>query len=86
MVQFEARDEKGKLLNIQAYSESSEATLNGLYVGTGVKAGTKVTIDGKDWLVTSSSKDQTNTDFQQSSVSIRSGDTETVIGEISGLL
>lgn len=81
----EARDEKGKLLDLAAYSESHQITVDGLYVGEGVKAGNKIAIGGKDYLIESSNKNEANTDFVRASVSLRCGDEDTVIWPLSGL-
>lgn len=83
----EARDEKGKLLDLAPYSQNEELTIDGLFVGTGVGVGTSVTIGGKDYLVSQSNKNESNTEFQTASVTCRGGDTDTVIhtlAEIQG--
>lgn len=61
----EARDEKGKLLDLASYSKSGEVSIDGLYVGTGVEVGSKVTIGGRDMLVSQSNHTENNTEFQQ---------------------
>ena len=81
----ESRDEKGKLLDLAAYSENHEITVDGLYVGEGVKAGDKLTIGGKDYLISTSNKNESNTDFVRGSVTMRCGDEDTVIWPLSGL-
>ena len=81
----EARDEKGKLLDIAAYSRNEEISVNGLYVSSGCTEGGKVTIGGKDYLITSVSKNESNTDFQRSDVSLRGGDNDTVIHTLTDI-
>ena len=70
----EARNVSGAIIDIAAYSKSQELTIDGLFVGSGVEPGTSITIGGKDYLVTSSSKTESNTDFQQGSVTARTAD------------
>ena len=81
----EARDEHGKLLDLAAYSQSTEITIDGLFVGSGVDVGTKVTIGGIDYLVSQSNKTEANTAFQTASVTARCGDADTVIHELSSI-
>lgn len=61
----QARNEKGQIIDIAAFSKSEEVTVNGLYIGSGVEPGTTVRIGAKDYLVTNSTKTEANTDFQQ---------------------
>lgn len=81
----EARDEKGGLLDLASYSKSGELTIDGLFVGDGVEVGTKITIGGKDYLVSQSNKSETNTAFQTGSVTARYGDDFTVIHPLSSI-
>lgn len=75
----EARDEKGKLIDLAAYGETEEITVDGLTTGTGVKNGDVIwlseTIDGttntKGYLVTSTSKTESNTAFVTQNVTAR---------------
>ena len=75
----EARDEKGRIIDIAVYGGGDEVSIDGLVTGSGVKAGDIVTIsetvDGttttKKYLITSSSKNETNTAFQTASVNAR---------------
>lgn len=70
----EARNVSGEIIDIAAYSKAKEITIDGLFVGEGVEPGSSITIGGLDYLVTSSSKTESNTDFQQASVSARAAD------------
>lgn len=81
----EARDEKGKLLDLAPYSKSSEISVDGLFVGTGVEVGSKITIGGKDYLISTSNKSESNTEFNTASVTARCGDTDTVIHALSSI-
>ena len=79
----EARDEKGKLLDLAAYSEGKEVSIDGLFVGNGIAAGSKITLGDRDYLVSNTTKNETNTDFQRGSVSATGGDVSTVIHTVS---
>ena len=67
----QARNEKGQLVDLAVYGGGDEITIDGLVEGDGVAAGTTVNIDGKWYLVTSSSKNESNTAFQTASVNAR---------------
>lgn len=70
----EARNEKGQITDIAAYSKSEEISVNGVYVGSGIEPGTTVTIGSKTYLVTNSTKNESNTAFQEGSITARSAD------------
>lgn len=82
----EARNEKGEIIDIAAYSTSETVEVQGVYVGDGIEPGTKVTIGEKEYLVTSSSKTESNTAFQEGSISCRTADKAVLhtIAEIQG--
>lgn len=71
----EARDEKGRVIDIAVYGGGDEISVDGLVVGDGVKAGSIVTIpEGntpKNYIVTSTSKTESNTAFQTASFNAR---------------
>lgn len=67
----EARNEKGQLIDLAVYGGGDEISVDGLVVGNGVKAGTVVTIDGKNYLVTTTSKTESNTAFQTANFNAR---------------
>lgn len=67
----EARDEKGQLIDLAVYGGGDEITIDGLVKGSGVQAGTTVKLDDKWYLVTSTSKNESNTAFQTTSVNAR---------------
>ena len=73
----EARNVSGEIIDIAAYSKSTEITVDGLFVGSGVEPGTTISIGGNDYLVTTSTKTESNTDFQQGSVTARTADKAT---------
>lgn len=79
----EARNEKGEIIDIAAYSKSEQVTVDGVFVGTGIEPGTVVSIGGKNYLVSSSSKNETNTGFQEGSITARAADSA-VLHAITG--
>lgn len=81
----EARDEKGKLLDLAPYSQGEEITIDGLFVGTGVAVGSKISLGAKDYLVSNASKTESNTAFQTQQITARGGDEDTVIHELSAI-
>ena len=82
----EARNEKGEIIDIAAFSTAETVDVQGVYVGSGVEPGTIITIGEKQYLVTSSSKTENNTAFQEGSISCRTADKATLhpISEIQG--
>ena len=52
----EARNEKGEIIDIAAYSKGTTVDIQGVYTGEGVKAGQTITIGDDDYLVTTVSK------------------------------
>ena len=67
----QARNEKGQLIDIAAYGENEEITVNGLTTGTGVTNGSVITIGSKKYLVTSTSQTENNTEFVTQNVTAR---------------
>lgn len=67
----QARDEKGKLIDIAAYDEEREFTIDGLYTNEGLDIGTVVTVDDKNYLITSRSRTESNTSFETASLVAR---------------
>ena len=67
----EARNEKGQLIDLAVYGGGDEISVDGLVVGDGVQAGTVVTIAGKNYLVTTTSKTESNTAFQTANFNAR---------------
>ena len=82
----EARNEKGQIIDIAAYSKSEEVSIDGVYTGSGVEPGTTVTIGDKSFLVTNSTKNESNTAFQEGSIQARTADNATLhtLSEIQG--
>jgi len=73
----EARDEKGKITDYAAYSNAKTVNITGVMdtaKGTLVTAGSKITLDGKDWIVDSVSKNESNSAFVEVSVSAKTAD------------
>ena len=84
----EARDDKGRVVDLAAYSRQQSVTIQGLMdtaKGTLATAGSKLTLDGKDWIIESVSKQQSNQDFVRLTVVAKSSDNAiiTIIGEQS---
>ena len=78
----ECRDMQGAVVDIAAYSRSTSISVDG-YLDTTenvelVKAGNKITIGGKDYLIQSVSKQESNTDFCRVSLSARTSDNATL--------
>ena len=69
----EARDEHGQIIDIAVYGEGDEITIDGLVTTAEntLKAGSIATVDGKNYLVTSTSKTESNTAFQTTNVTAR---------------
>lgn len=69
----EARDEHGQIIDIAVYGEGDEITIDGLVTTATntLKAGSIATVDGKNYLVTSTSKTESNTAFQTANVTAR---------------
>lgn len=70
----EARNVSGEIIDIAAYSKSTEVSIDGLFVGDGVGVGTTISIGDKSYLVTNSTKTESNTEFQTASVTARTAD------------
>ena len=67
----EARDEKGRIIDIAVYGSGEEITLDGLAISGGVQAGDIITLDNKKYLITSHSSNESNTAFETTSVQAR---------------
>jgi hypothetical protein len=68
----------GEIIDIAAFSVQETVDVQGVYVGAGIEPGTVVTIGEKQYLVTSSSKNENNTAFQEGSLSCRRADNATL--------
>lgn len=82
----EARNEKGQVTDYAAYSRNTTCNISGVLdesKGSLAKAGSKITFDGKDWIIDSVSKNESNSSFIEVSVSCKSADDAiiTIIGE-----
>lgn len=80
-----AQDEKGKVLDIAAFTASKEVTIDGLFTATGVNAGDQITLGDRDYLIASVNKTESNTDFQRASVTAQGADVDTVIHPLSAV-
>ena len=81
----EARDEKGKLLDLAPYSKTEEVSIDGLFTAAGAEVGTVVQLNGKDYLISNVTKTENNTEFQTASVTCRGGDDDTVVWPLSSI-
>lgn len=84
----EARDDKGRVVDLAAYSRQQSVTIQGLMdtaKGTLATAGSKLTLDGKDWIIESVSKQESNQDFVRLTVTAKTSDNAiiTIIGDDS---
>lgn len=71
-----ARDESGKVIDMQAYSKTTTLTINGLLnVSTPtIDAGSVVVISGGTFLVTSAELVESNTDFVRYNLTVTASD------------
>lgn len=69
----EARDQVGRLIDIAVYGESEQITIDGLTTtdGNQVKAGDIITLGNKNYLVTTTSNNESNTAFETANVNAR---------------
>ena len=71
----EARDEKGKIIDIAVYGNGEQISVDGLYTGNGVVPGMVVQLgeDGKkkSYLITAASEAESNTAFKTQNVTAR---------------
>lgn len=73
----EARNEKGQITDYAAYSNAKTVNITGVMdsaKGDLVTAGAKITLGGKDWIVDSVSKNESNTAFVEVTVSAKTAD------------
>ena len=67
----EARNHLGQITDIAVYGSGEEITIDGLATADGVKAGDIIALDSKNYLVTSTSNNESNTAFETASVQAR---------------
>lgn len=73
----QARDELGRIVDIAAYSNSKTVSIQGLMdtaKGAVATAGSIITLDGKQWLIDSVAKRESNTGFVELTISARTAD------------
>lgn len=73
----EARDEKGRVTDLKAYSRGENVSIQGVVddeKGEIVKSGSKLTLEGKDYLVESVDKPEQHTAFYEATISARTAD------------
>lgn len=77
----EARNTSGQCTDLASYSKSTTLSISGLVdtqQGTLITAGSKLTIGGKDYLVESVTKNESNTDFIRADISARTADSAVI--------
>lgn len=82
----EARDEKGAITDLAAYSKATTVSITGVMdsaKGTLATAGSKITLGGKDYIIDSVSKNESNSAWVEVTVSARTADNAiiTIVGE-----
>ena len=73
----QARDELGRIVDIAAYSNAKTVSIQGLMdtaKGSAATAGSIITLDGKQWLIDSVAKRESNTGFVELTISGRTAD------------
>ena len=84
-----ARDEQGKVCDIAGVSNSKSVTITGLMdtaKGDIATAGSKITLDSKDWLIESVSRKESNSGWVELTISAKTADSAiiTIIGGTAG--
>lgn len=69
----EARDQAGRIIDIAVYGKTEQISIDGLTTteGSQVGAGDIIALDGKNYLVTSVSNNESNTAFETANVNAR---------------
>ena len=67
----EARNEKGKVIDIAVVTTGEQITVDGLATSGGVTVGSVITIGEKKYLITGASAAETNTTFKTQNVTAR---------------
>lgn len=73
----QARNEKGQIIDLAAYSNAKSVSVSGVMdsaKGTLATAGSKLTLNGKDWIIQSVQKQESNTAFVTVTLSCRTAD------------
>lgn len=73
----QARNEKGQIIDLAAYSNAKSVSVSGVLdsaKGTLATAGSKLTLQGKDWIIESVQKQESNTSFITVTLSCRTAD------------
>lgn len=67
----EARNQKGKVIDIACVSTGEEITIDGLATTSGINIGSTITLGNKKYLVTGASAAESNTTFKTQNVTAR---------------
>ena len=67
----QARDQLGNVIDIAAFSDDKNVTIDGLYVSQSLKPGTIININNQNYMVTSTGREESNTAFQTASINAR---------------
>lgn len=72
----EARDSAGKITDLKAYSLGSTVTVKGFLdaESSSVRAGDTLTLDGKNYIIESVSRNESNTAYVEVDITARSAD------------
>lgn len=70
----EAQGLSGEVIDIAGYSKKRDVSVDGLFVGTGVTVGKKITINGQDYLVSQATKTEACSDFVKTSITANGAD------------
>lgn len=75
----EARNEKGQVTDLKAYSKGETISITGLLDGdVTVEAGAKLTLGEKDYIIETVDRNETNTGYVEVSLSARTADAATI--------
>lgn len=67
----QARDQLGNVIDIAAFSDDKNVTIDGLYVSQSLKPGTIINVNNQTYMVVSTGREESNTAFQTASINAR---------------
>ena len=83
----EARNEKGQVIDLAAYSKATSVSVTGVMdtaKGSLATAGSMLTLGGKDYIIESVQKNESNTAFVQVTISAKTADNAEITPITSG--